>query len=178
MHWPIYICALLEKTQASKLQLHASYKYFYCVEPYMQSQGQLSFDLIFAFIAVLVLFQFLIFYAEDTATAESRISVRNQERSIALQVKNAVNACLIADVDAANPADTIVSFTIPFVKEVSGSKVSTACTVAMQGTGANRVIAVSHTMADNSLESVSLPLPEYSASVQPLGCGSTVSFFC
>jgi hypothetical protein len=140
----------------------------------MRSRGQLSFDVIFAFVAFLVLAQFLIGFTDSTSLNESEISVRNQERAIGLKVKSVINSCLNLDFDASNPGDTLVTFRAPLLREITGSTASTNCDILVE----NNVITVSHLMESGTLSTVTIPLPEYGVSVQPFNCGSVVSFFC
>lgn len=145
-----------------------------------KNKGQISLDLIFALIAMIVFIQFAVFFASDFTDNQNKINIRNQELGIALKVKNAFSSCKAVDLNSDNLTDTRITVYLPFINEVGSQEVvSELCSVTVL----DGVIEVSHDYRNDegiteSIE-VLLDLPEYVSQTEiNAECGSPITVSC
>ena len=141
----------------------------------MRSKGQVSFDLIFAVIALGVFLYFLVVFVDDFTTHQNRINIRNQEMDIALTVKSAINACEIADVGPLNN-DTRVTVALPMINELGSPPTASRCRVEVPFQGSQSV-GVSYTLTTGEVVSYSVPVSEWGGTMLHT-CGQTIEVRC
>ena len=98
----------------------------------MQAKGQVSFDLIFAIIAVIVFLQFMVSFVDNLTESQNFVGIQQQERLIALKVRSAFAACDIADANTGQ-TNTKILFTLPKINEVGVLTGTADCTVTAAG---------------------------------------------
>jgi hypothetical protein len=141
----------------------------------LRGKGQISFDLIFAIIALGVFLYFLVVFVDDFSVQQNKINIRNQEGEIALLVKSAINACQIADAGPANN-DTEVRITLPKINEIGASQTAARCQVSVPFQG-SRHVGVNYTMANGETVSTSIPVGEWGGSFLH-NCGDILTINC
>lgn len=141
----------------------------------MRAKGQISFDLIFAILALAVFLFFLVVFVDAFSVQQDKINVRNQEMEIALLVKSAINACQIADVGPAGN-DTKVEVGLPLIHELGSPPTMARCLVTVPFQGA-RHVGVSYTLDTNETVSMSIPVGEWGGYISA-HCGEIVEIRC
>lgn len=141
----------------------------------MRFKGQISFDLIFAIIALIIMLQFMLVFANTLHEEEGKINIRNQLKSIVLQAKSAVGACHIADANAESTDNTRVSIVIPRIHEL-GTSIGEAreCNLSISG----NAVTASHIMIDTGEQvEATVPLPEFDGVIS-VKCGEELKIVC
>lgn len=90
----------------------------------MMKKGQVSFDIILALTMILMLAQILTNLSEDILSNQHKITIKSQQKQIALNLEKAINYNKILD----RGADSSFEYEIPLIY-VSGYKEPVGCTI-------------------------------------------------
>ncbi len=137
-------------------------------------KGQISFDLIFSLIALMVFLQFMSAFTSDLLENQNKVIVRDQAMTMAIQVKDSINACNLLQ-NSSTSVKPSIQTVLPLIHEIGGKS---DCTVKVNESN-NKKIVVNHLMKNGLNESVELSIPEFNSTQSiEVKCGEKLSIEC
>ncbi|MDO8627088.1 MAG: hypothetical protein Q7K42_01355 [Candidatus Diapherotrites archaeon] len=138
-------------------------------------KGQISFDMVFAILAMLIFVQFLSGFADDFVKAQSTISLRDQAFSIGVEVKDVISACQFLK---RGTGQAEVRFKLPFLYSTNGKA---GCNInSVLSGGVNNIEVKPFIEGGQSFDDAValIPVPELSVTIAQANCGKEFIFTC